>query len=73
MSTKCTINVWEKYPASQVQAEIAWLDREMDKVREQMKRRPSKRRHLADLQRQRDQRTDILDRANIRHEPRPTE
>lgn len=69
MSTKCTINVWEKYPVSQVQAEIAWLDREMDKVREQMKRRPSKRRHLADLQRQRDQRTEILDRANVAGEP----
>ena len=68
MSTKCTINVWEKYPASQVQAEIAWLDREMDNVREQMKRRTSKRRHLADLQRQRDQRTEILDRANTEGE-----
>lgn len=63
MSTKCSINVSSTYPASQVRAEIAWIDKELDRVREEMKRRPSKRRHLADLQRQRDQRTEILSRA----------
>lgn len=62
MSTQCTIKTSRTYPASQVLAEIAWIDREMEKVREQMKRRPSKHRHLADLQRQRDQRTEILAR-----------
>jgi len=69
MSTKCAIKTSNIYPASKVVAEIAWIDREMDKVREQMKRRPSKRRHLADLQRQRDQRTEIIDRANLCPQP----
>lgn len=62
MSTECKIKTSRHYPASQVMAEIAWIDREMEKVREQMKRRPSKHSHLADLQRQRDQRTEILAR-----------
>lgn len=62
MSTECRLKVSSSYPVSQVLAEIAWLERKMDEVREQMKRRPSKHRHLSDLQRQKDQRVKILER-----------
>ena len=50
----------DTYPASQVKAEIKWLDQEIEKVKEQMKRKPSKIRHLNDLIRQREERIMIL-------------
>ena len=50
----------EHYPRRQVVAEIAWIDREMIKVREKMKRKPSKVKHLNDLKRQRADRMTIL-------------
>jgi chromosome segregation ATPase len=49
------------YPASQVLAEIAWIDREIERVTELMKRRPSKIRHLRDLERQKRDRQQILE------------
>ena len=60
MSTKCKLKVSNTYPASQVQAEIKWLDQEIEKVKEQMERKPSKIRHLNDLIRQREERIMIL-------------
>jgi hypothetical protein len=48
---------------AEVVTDVRKILAEMEKVREQMKRRPSKHRHLADLQRQRDQCTEILSRA----------
>jgi hypothetical protein len=44
----------------QIRAGIEWLDKEMDKVREQMKRRPSKLRHFMDMHRQKKERLESL-------------
>lgn len=46
--------------AYQIQAEIDWIEKEIEKVREQMKRKPSKWKHLADLIRQKDERLELL-------------
>ena len=61
MSTQCKIKISSTYLASQVLAEIAWIDREIDRVTELMKRRPSKIRHLRDLERQKRDRQQILE------------
>lgn len=63
MSTKCKLEVSDTYPASQVHAEIRWLNQKIEKVKEQMKRKPSKIHHLNDLIRQREERIMILARA----------
>ena len=60
MSTPCNIKVSSLYPASQVITEIAWLNKEIERVTELMKRRPSKARHLRDLERQKRDREQIL-------------
>ena len=72
MSTPCTIKISSSYPASQVHAEIAWLNREIERVTELMKRRPSKIRHLRDLERQKRDRQQILE-ANDQAERQPAE
>lgn len=61
MSTTCNIKISNLYPRSQVLAEIRWLDKEMDKVRELMKRKPSKIKHLRDLERQKRDKEQILE------------
>ena len=66
MSTPCSIKISNLYPASQVLAEIAWIDKEIERVTELMKRRPSKIRHLRDLERQKRDRQQILE-ANAEH------
>lgn len=65
MSTPCNIKISSLYPASQVLAEIAWINKEIERVTELMKRRPSKIRHLRDLERQKRERQQILE-ANVR-------
>jgi len=62
MSTKCTIKTSDAYPARQVYAEIAWLEKEIERVKLLMHRKPSKAKHLKDLQRQKQDRLDILER-----------
>jgi len=62
MSTPCTIRISPSYPVSQVYAEIAWLDREIEKVTELIRRRPSKIRHLRDLERQKRDKQQTLQR-----------
>lgn len=49
----------------QIKAEIDWINKEMDKVREQMKRRPSKLSHFMDLQRQKKERLEYLKYSEI--------
>jgi hypothetical protein len=44
----------------QVLTEIAWTERKMVSVREEMIKRPSKIRHLRDLERQINERVDLL-------------
>jgi hypothetical protein len=61
MSAPCNTEISSLYPASQVIAEIAWIDREIERVTELMKRRPSKIRHLRDLERQKRDRQQILE------------
>ena len=61
MSTPCNIKISNLYPARQVLAEIAWIDKEIEQVIELMKRRPSKIRHLRDLERQKRDRQQILE------------
>jgi hypothetical protein len=51
---------------SQLVCEIQWLKRKMLEVEEQMKRRPSKIKHLNDLQRQLDHTDAILEFHNGR-------
>jgi hypothetical protein len=63
MSTPCTITCCSLYPRLQVQAEIRWLDAEIMKVTKLMEKRPSKWRHLKDLQRQKNDRLEILSRS----------
>jgi hypothetical protein len=65
--TPCTIKISSLYPASQVLAEIAWIDREIERVTELMKRRPSKIRHLSDLERQKRDRQQILEANDQAH------
>ena len=45
---------------SQLQYEIDWIKNKMNEVREEMKKRPSKIKHLNDLQRQLDHNNSIL-------------
>jgi hypothetical protein len=45
---------------SQIQFEINWIENKMNEVREEMKKRPSKIKHLNDLQRQLDQNNSVL-------------
>lgn len=61
MSTPCNIKISSSYPISQVAHEIDWLDKEILKVKEEMKKRPSKIRHLRDLERQKSDRQTIID------------
>ena len=61
MSTPCNIKISNLYHARQVLAEIAWIDKEIEQVIELMKRRPSKIRHLRDLERQKRDRQQILE------------
>jgi hypothetical protein len=44
----------------QIYHEIKWLSIEIEKVKEQMKKRPSKWRHLKDLERQIKERRQLL-------------
>lgn len=44
----------------QMNSEIGWLDREMEKVKEQMKKKPSKIRHLNTLERQKQEKINWL-------------
>jgi len=62
MSTPCKITISESYPLSQALHEISWLNREIEKVKEQMKKRPSKQRHLNDLLRRLKDKEEILNR-----------
>jgi hypothetical protein len=62
MSTSCKLTISETYPRSQVLHEISWLNQEIEKVKEQMKKRPSKQRHLNDLLRQLKDKEEILNR-----------
>lgn len=71
MSTPCNIKISSLYHASQVIAEIAWIDREIERVTEIMKRRPSKIRHLRDLERQKRDREQILQANAEVHTPLP--
>jgi hypothetical protein len=61
MSTLSKIKISPIYPVSQVHAEIEWIDKEITRVSELMKRRPSKIRHLHDLERQKRDRLQILE------------
>jgi hypothetical protein len=61
MSTPSKIKISPSYPVSQVHAEIEWIDKEITRVSELMKRRPSKIRHLHDLERQKRDRQQILE------------
>jgi hypothetical protein len=63
MSTPCKLTVSNLYPMAQVQAEIRWLDQKIQQVKTEMQRRPSKWRHLRDLERQRDDHVKIVERA----------
>ena len=45
---------------SQIQFEINWIENKMNEVREEVKKRPSKIKHLNDLQRQLDHNNGIL-------------
>jgi len=62
MSTECKITINNSYTAQQVLSEISWLDNEILRVQELMKRKPSKIRHLRDLERQKMDRQKILDK-----------
>jgi hypothetical protein len=62
MSTPCKLIISESYPISQVLHEISWLEQEIRRVEDLMKKRPSKQRHWNDLQRQLQDRKDILKR-----------
>lgn len=63
MSTPCKIEISDLYTAKTVLAEIAWLEKEMDKVKEKMIRKPSKIKHLRDLERQKNDKLQILERS----------
>jgi hypothetical protein len=52
VSTKCNYEIKSEFDADKVKHELDWLEREADKVREEMEKRPSKIRHLNDLKRQ---------------------
>jgi len=45
---------------SRIQLEINWIENKMNEVREEIKKRPSKIKHLNDLQRQLDHNNTIL-------------
>jgi hypothetical protein len=60
MSTTCKIRLSQTYTESQCRSELAWLETEADRVREEMTRRPSKIRHLRDLERQMQDHRNIL-------------
>lgn len=45
---------------SQLRCEIKWIENKMKEVREEIRKRPSKIKHLNDLQRQLDQNNGIL-------------
>lgn len=44
----------------QMRHEIVWLDNKIEEVREQMKKRPSKIKHLRDLERQKQEKENWL-------------
>jgi len=44
-----------EFEISQIQAEISWLEKKMEQVKQEMIRRPSKIRHLNDLLRQKNE------------------
>lgn len=62
MSTPCKIQIGDSFPVSRCLHEIEWLQNEAEKVREQMKKRPSKIRHLRDIERQIRDHEEILKR-----------
>lgn len=62
MSTPCKTKLSPSYSREQVLSEIRWLSDKASEVREEMKRRPSKVRHLHDLERQIKDRKEILGR-----------
>jgi hypothetical protein len=68
MSTPSKIKISSSYPVSQVYAEIAWIDKEIARVSELIKRQPSKIRHLRDLERQKRDRQQILEEKNLTEE-----
>ena len=67
MSTPNKNKITELYPETQVRAEIAWIEKEMEKVRVEMMRRPSKVRHLRDLERQKQDRVSIIERYKLKN------
>jgi hypothetical protein len=62
MSTPCKTKISEHYTLQQCFAEIAWLEKEIERVKLLMHRKPSKATHLKDLQRQKQDMLDILER-----------
>jgi len=62
MSTKCNQTIRTPHQEYQVHREIQWLLNKCIEVEEEMKKRPSKIRHLNDLKRQIKEREEILER-----------
>lgn len=62
MSTECNQTIRTPHQEYQVYREIQWLLNKCIEVEEEMKRRPSKIRHLNDLERQIKEREEILER-----------
>ena len=58
--------LWNPKPrdVAQLEHEIRWIENKMLEVREEMRKRPSKIKHLNDLQRQLDHRNDALNYYN---------
>jgi hypothetical protein len=54
------VKISDLYPENQCRAEIIWLEKEVERVREEMKKRSSKIKHLRDLERQIQERRNIL-------------
>lgn len=76
MSTECKLTLSSRvngYTEGQVRSEIRWIEGERKKVQEEMKRRPSKIRHLNDLNRQLLQKYEILERGGLPRESFPLE
>ena len=62
MTTKCNQTIRTPHQEYQVRHEIKWLLNKCHEVEEEMKKRPSKIRHLNDLKRQIKDRKEILER-----------
>ena len=62
MTTSCNYTPKTEHEVYQLKCEIKWLINECIKVKEQIKKRPSKIRHLNDLERQIKDREECINR-----------